>query len=233
MSVTQLVAGNGVYYGLTAGPSISSPAVTPQPVQISSDLGHATVLGPATLPIINTLAFANGHLYAGGNAGADVFVTKLDPSGNLVYSTYFGGSSYDSASAIAVDSAGNVFVTGTTFSTDFPISPAAYASKGQAFVFKLNPDGSLGYSTHFPVMASSIAVDSAGSAHISGPTTGGLPSTPGAYLHHASRRDRNEQVGLQGQDILLMLRSVQSTVRRRSRRRTRGATELAHSRRGR
>lgn len=180
LNLSQLVAGNGVYYGVTAGPSITSPGA-PQLVQISSDLSQVTVVGPASGPIFTTLVFANGHLYAGGNAGADVFVVKLDPAGNLVYSTYFGGGGYDGALTMAVDPAGDVFVTGTTVSTDFPVSSGAYSSTGQAFLFKLNPDGSLGYSTRFPQLAYSIAVDSAGSAYISGRTTGGLPTTPGAY----------------------------------------------------
>jgi hypothetical protein len=57
--------------------------------------------------------------YAGGIN--DAFVTKLNPSGNsLVYSTYLGGSSTDYAYAIAVDSSGNAYVAGYTYSDNFP-----------------------------------------------------------------------------------------------------------------
>src|SRR4051812_773438 len=44
----------------------------------------------------------------------DMFVAKLDDAGNLVYATYFGGTGYDEATAVAVDGAGNVFVAGRT-----------------------------------------------------------------------------------------------------------------------
>ncbi len=51
----------------------------------------------------------------------DAFVTKLSPAGNtLVYSTYLGGSSLDEGAGIAVDNSGSAYVTGSTFSSDFP-----------------------------------------------------------------------------------------------------------------
>ena len=69
-----------------------------------------------------------------GDVGVDLFfdgfVTKIDPSqvGNLslVYSTYLGGSGDDQAKGIAVDAAGNAYVTGITFSTDFPSTLGAF-----------------------------------------------------------------------------------------------------------
>lgn len=109
----------------------------------------------------------------------DVFVTKLDPSGNIVYSTYFGGSANHIARALAADSAGNVYVTGTTGSPDFPTTrgswsqsvpappPLSFADnsayEGAIFLFKLNPHGPLGYSTYFtsnsaPAVPQGIAV---------------------------------------------------------------------------
>ncbi len=127
------------------------------------------------------------------NATRDVYVTKLDPSGNLVYSTYFGGSGDDVATAMTVDSSGNIYVTGSTTSKDFPVTPGVYAVAGGSFVFKLNPDGSLGYSTYFAPIAPSenptasgmaiaaIAVDSSGSVFLAGNSSGGLPITAGAY----------------------------------------------------
>lgn len=112
-------------------------------------------------------------------------MTKFDPMGNIVYSTYFGGRGSDSATAMAVDAAGNVFVTGTTYSPDFPVSQGAYASSGNVFVFKLNPDGSLGYSTYFSgTIPEAIATDGSGSAWLAGSTDGlpqgAFPVTPGA-----------------------------------------------------
>ena len=98
---------------------------------------------------------------------ADAFVAKLDPTGAVVYSTYFGGSGNDGVSALAMGSDGSVYVAGTTTSLDFPTTAGAYqttSATGSNFVFKLNPDGSLAWSTYFatnPSTLQSIALDAA------------------------------------------------------------------------
>ena len=116
---------------------------------------------------------------------SDVFVLKLDPQGNTVYSTYFGGSNDDSAVAVAVGADGSAYVTGATYSADFPLTAGAFQSTIPSnFVFKLNPDGSLGWSSFFAdgqTTVSAIAVDSSGNPTIAGFTTGVIPTTPGAY----------------------------------------------------
>ena len=120
----------------------------------------------------------------------DVVVTKFDPSGNIVYSTYFGGDADDIARAATVDAAGNVYVAGTTASNNFPTTPGSWSPTppppgGATFLFRLNPDGSVGYSTYFTygseTMPQAIAVDDTGAAYVTGSTLGGLPTTPGAY----------------------------------------------------
>src|SRR5881397_4065978 len=93
-----------------------------------------------------------------GLIGFDAFVTKLNPTGSaLVYSTYLGGSVDDSGFGIAVDAAGNAYVTGLTTSSDFPTTPGAFqATFGggfeHAFVTKLDTTktgpNSLVYSTY-------------------------------------------------------------------------------------
>ena len=75
----------------------------------------------------------------------------IDPV--LVYSTYLGGSDHDNGSGIAVDSAGNAYVTGFTDSVDFPTANALYPDNSggfnDVFVAKLNADGTaLVYSTY-------------------------------------------------------------------------------------
>jgi beta-propeller repeat-containing protein len=89
----------------------------------------------------------------GAAGGCDGFVAKLNAAGSaLVYSTYLGGSNGDNGTAIALDSAGNAYVTGGTASTDFPtMNPIQGANAGgaDAFVTKLNAAGSaLVYSTY-------------------------------------------------------------------------------------
>src|SRR6266699_2591575 len=78
------------------------------------------------------------------NAGSnDAFVTTLNPAGSapLVFSTYLGGSRDDYGFGIAVDAAGNAYVTGQTFSTNFPTTPLAFqsanAGSADAFVTKI------------------------------------------------------------------------------------------------
>jgi hypothetical protein len=68
-------------------------------------------------------AFQTTH----GGGVVDVFVTKLNPTGTaLVYSTYIGGSESDFGNAIAVDGSGNAYVTGSTYSTDYDVTPGAF-----------------------------------------------------------------------------------------------------------
>lgn len=87
-----------------------------------------------------------------GGGTDDAFVAKLDPTGSFIYSTFLGGNGADVAYAVAADSAGNAYVTGVTFSTNFPtVSPAQATAGGMqdTFVAKLDPQGaSLLYSTY-------------------------------------------------------------------------------------
>ena len=77
---------------------------------------------------------------------ANAFVTKLDAQGRLVYSTYLGGSGFDNAFALHVDRAGDVYITGATLSTDFPLTSGALqrtnAGGASAFISELDPTGS-------------------------------------------------------------------------------------------
>jgi hypothetical protein len=117
----------------------------------------------------------------------------IDPT--LIYSTLLGGSGSggDTGTAVAVDSSGDVYVTGSATSPDFPVTAGAFESTypdGQeaAFVSKLNPGGSaLVYSTFFygsypsSVTTTGIALDASGDAYLTGYTSGGFPTTPGAF----------------------------------------------------
>ncbi len=119
---------------------------------------------------------------------SDAVIVKLDANGQVQYLTYLGGSSYDSASGIAVDEDGAVYVTGLTgISTtdDFPVTTGAaqtvFGGASDAYVAKLAPDGaSLAYSTYLggPMSydgGNGIAVDRAGNAYVCGGTSQHFP----------------------------------------------------------
>lgn len=145
-------------------------------------------VGPAE-PNVQQLLISGGNLFEISQASSDAFLMKYDNNGNLVYSTYYGGSGSDGATAIAVGPDASLYVAGTTTSADLPVTAGAYQSKlptaygGTAsFVLKLNPDGSRAWATYFTANSiASIAVDAGGSAYIGGATSGGLPTTPGVY----------------------------------------------------
>jgi hypothetical protein len=124
----------------------------------------------------------------------DAFVTKFSVDGaSLLYSTYLGGSSFDEGYGIAVDGSGNAYVTGYTYSKDFPATARAYqpshTDRGNkdAFVTKLSVDGSSrDYSTYLGGTSDDagygIALDGSGNAYVTGFTSSSnFPRTKGAY----------------------------------------------------
>ncbi len=132
----------------------------------------AGLTGSYDFPIKNAFQ-SNNH------GGFEAFVTKINSLGDaLVYSTYLGGSNFEYCYGIALDSAGNAYVSGYTNSTDFPTANAYQPNNHggyDAFVTKFNADGStLVYSTYLGGSlddgGSSVAVDSAGNAYITGST---------------------------------------------------------------
>jgi hypothetical protein len=117
---------------------------------------------------------------------------------DLNFSTYFGGSNWEHARDIFADNQGNVYVVGGTASSDFPTTPGAYdrtfntsgtnigpAGYCDAFVVKLNPDGSLNWSTYLGGgnydRAYAVEVDDQGYVYVAGRAGPGFPVTPGAF----------------------------------------------------
>jgi hypothetical protein len=117
-----------------------------------------------------------------GGGFSDSFVTKLNAAGSaLVYSSYLGGSGSEMPGRLALDAAGQAYVTGSTASFDFPTTAGAFqtakAANGfDAFVTKVNAAGTaLAYSTHLGGtfgndFGEAIGVDGSGRAHVTGHT---------------------------------------------------------------
>lgn len=110
----------------------------------------------------------------------------IDPV--LAYSSYLGGSGFDQAYGIAVDSGGNTYLTGRTGTTDFPTTTGAFDtalnSSNAGFVTKINAAGNaIVYSTYIDGgIGSGIAVDSSGNAYVTGDAgPPNFPTTPGAF----------------------------------------------------
>jgi Beta-propeller repeat len=170
--------------------------------------GNAYVVGQTSATNFPTAAaFQSANLAAalGTSDVGNAFVTKLNSTGSaLVYSTYLGGSVNDNAQAVAVDASGNAYVSGYTFSSDFPTANAFQPQNqtnghdANAFVTKFNAAGNaLTYSTYLGGStndeATGIAVDGAGNAYIAGyayssdfPTVDPLQATNNGASHKTS-----------------------------------------------
>lgn len=120
--------------------------------------------------------------YQGDLLGSsDVYLSKLNPAGSaFTYSTYLGGSSSDGGTSVAADNSGNAYVTGYTYSSNFPVvdasQPTYAGGLGDAFVAAFPPSGtSPFYSTYLGGQSSdegyAITVDSAGDVWVGGSTS--------------------------------------------------------------
>jgi hypothetical protein len=165
-------AGNGLVYSTYLGGTESDGAYA---IAVDGD-GAAYVTG-----FVSSTDFPTANAFQGQFNGLpfDAFVAKISGTGNsLVYSTYLGGGVWDSGDGIAVNGAGEAFVTGYTSSTNFPTqNPFQGASGGDydTFVTKLSSSGSsLVYSTYLGGNraddGNGIALDASGAAYVTGRT---------------------------------------------------------------
>ncbi|WP_303803105.1 SBBP repeat-containing protein, partial [Alicyclobacillus macrosporangiidus] len=164
-------AGNALVYSTYLGGSGNDEGFG---IAVDS-MGSAYVTGVTESP-----DFPTQNPFQGALAGVeDAFVTKFSPAGNtLLYSTYLGGSGVDEGRGIAIDSSGSAYVTGFTDSPDFPTQnpfQGALAGPEDTFVTKFSPGGNtLVYSTYLGGSGFDegfgIAVDSSGSAYVTGQT---------------------------------------------------------------
>ena len=141
-------------------------------IDSSGDLFAFGDTGSTDFPVLNAFQSVSG----GGDEG---WLTELNPTGSVVFSTYIGGSGADAVRGAKIDSSGNIYLTGNTSSTNFPILNAIQPNYGggtsDAWVAKLNSSGSaLIYSTYLGGSASDggsdIAFDAADNVYVVGYT---------------------------------------------------------------
>jgi hypothetical protein len=191
-----------------------------RPLVIDPVLNYASFFGGSSTDVINAVtAGADGLIYVAGyttsndlqptyngvsggiTGGKDAFVAAFDASRfgvqSLRYLTYLGGGRDDVATAIAVDAKSNIYVTGTTSSSDFPLagnsvqtalalSTSASVFKADAFVSVISQTNGLIYSTYFggtgDDLPYGIGLDAKGFIYVDGTTTStDLPVTSNAY----------------------------------------------------
>ena len=149
--------------------------------------GNAYVTGTTqstNFPTVNSYQPIN-------NGGEDAFISKVNFTGEqLLYSTYLGGSQADVGQAITLDSNNNAYVTGYTFSTDFPLSSPVQSTLGggaDAFVTELNAAGSaLTFSTYLGGSGDDrsygISLDGNNNVYVAGATSSAnFPTTSGVF----------------------------------------------------
>jgi hypothetical protein len=163
--------------------------------------GHAYVTGwsdSTNFPLVNA------YQPQDNSSLANVFLTKFSADGkSVIFSTYLGGSDSfcggDYGRAVVVDAAGEAYVAGVAYSSNFPVTSNAYKKSGggcgeggeggSGFVTRFSADGqSLLYSTyfggdnfHFPTQILTVALDALGSAYFAGFDQTGQLATPGAF----------------------------------------------------
>jgi uncharacterized protein (TIGR03437 family) len=162
--------------------------------------GNAIVAGRTSSPDFPVTGGALQPKLAGAQ---NIFLARLGPSGNVLLSTYLGGSGSDTPAAVAVDGAGNIDLAGQTSSLDFPTTAGAFQpaalvpawnnSSPGGFVAQVSPDGSaLNWASYVmsndttvlrvneQVGVSQMAVTAAGDIYLGGISGVGFPTTPSA-----------------------------------------------------
>ncbi|HWC97686.1 MAG TPA: SBBP repeat-containing protein [Candidatus Sulfopaludibacter sp.] len=172
------------------------PLARQRPVAMAVDIAgevYIAATNTATLPFPTTPgAFQSAPPAFPDGSGV---VAKLNASGSaLLYATYLSGNGLTIPQGIAIDAAGDAFVTGFTQAADFPVTPGAFqtsyfpSAQYMQFVTKLNPQGTgLVYSTFLDATlnyVSNIKVDAQGAAYVS--AQDGAELSSGAYLSHLS-----------------------------------------------
>lgn len=162
---------------------------------VTGNRGNPSIPIPTNIipnPFVGGFSSVFLTIFSAPYAPDDVFVSKIDSSGKVLFTNTFAGKGVDQAFAVAVDPTGNIYVAGTTSSPDFPVSNALQSQPSQfgtGFIVKLSPDGrTILYSTYFGGLAgytsiNAMTTDAAGNLYLTGttyssdfPHTAGMPT---------------------------------------------------------
>lgn len=164
-----------------------------------ADAGNAYVVGET-----NSAGWANDNASAAYTA-TDVFVVKINADGSMGWSRRLGGTGFETAGGVALDGAGNIYVTGSTQSANWVSGggDTGFGGHGDGFVAKIRPDGSLAWSTYLSAGdktdASAIAVSTSGDLYVTGSVSAAewignqdryVYDAPDAFLARVSRTGR-------------------------------------------
>lgn len=183
-----------VTYGTFLGSSGHSDSITASAVDADGNLYVAGGTDGADFPA------TEGSYQAEHGGGSDAFLAKFDPAGELVFSTFFGGTHHEAASGLAIGADGTVYLGGATLSADLPVTPGAlqtewrgdvtnceFVCAGDGFIARFSSEGDeLLYSTflggEFTELVQSLLVDDQGRVYAAGFTTSpDFPTTSGVY----------------------------------------------------
>lgn len=189
--------GSAFLYDNLITPASASPTGSSRGTAIAIDPpGNAIVLGWTSSP---NLAVTPGALQSSLTGTRNIFLAKLDPSGNILFASYLGGSGTDSPTALQVDTSGNIYIAGATTSLDFPTTPGTFQPTAMVplwnnygpggFAAKLSSSATqLVWSTYvmssdysgLPNGVTQMAVIPSGDVYLAGVTGATFPVTPSA-----------------------------------------------------
>jgi hypothetical protein len=176
---------------LVYGTYLSTRGLSPNGIAVDQ-AGNADITGMAFQATLPATANAFQPTYNSSGLPDDAFVLSLNPTGSAVnYASYLGGRGMDWGNSIAVDSAGDIYITGSTGSADFPTQNAFQSTpntgtSGNVFVAEFDPTATTGaaslvYSTYLGGTSGNsvgygIAVDDSGDALVVGFGAPGFPT---------------------------------------------------------
>lgn len=147
--------------------------------------GNAYIAGATASPDFPVTAGGNLGTPPTSRSDQRSFLTKLDPSGNVVFSDLLGGPAASAAQAVAVNAARQVIVSGASSTAGFPTTSGAYSvasSVNHPYLLELDPTGTKTVFSATGIGGSAIALDTADNIYVAGTTyLLDYPTTPGVY----------------------------------------------------